>query len=100
MVKELRGDLMRRLTPKTIKQIADAPKPTKVAEIVAVTKALDGMSVNLEEIAEVINIAEPGREIKAKADDYNADDIKNHPDLVVVGTPSSHFVRYAAKLSL
>ena len=100
MVKELRSDIMRRLTPAVIKKITDAPKPTKIAEVLAVTRALDGMAVNLDEIAEIINIAEPGRNIKAKQNDYNIAEVKNHPDLVVVGIAANNFVRYTSRLSL
>ena len=94
MAMEIRGDLQRKLTPVVLKRIQEDPKPTKTAEVVVVTKELGGMAVSLEEVAEIINIAEPGRDIKAKESDYSVEELKNHPDLLVVTTPSACHVRY------
>jgi len=91
---ELRGEIEKRLTPPVLEKIRIAAKPTKVAEAVIVARELGGASVSLEEVAEIINIAEPGRDVKAKASDYPVNDLDRHPDLVLTITPMGSFVRY------
>jgi hypothetical protein len=98
MVKEIRGEIMKRLTDATINSIRQAPKPTPISEVVAVTKNFRGSALNLEEIAEIINIAEPGRNVKAKASNYQPiSELERHPNLLVTRTPNDCFVRYTDK---
>ncbi len=91
---EIRQEIERRLTPKVIEHIRVAPKPTKVAEALAVARELGGVSVSLEEVAEIINVAEPGRDNKARSKDYSSAELDRHPDLVLTTTPRGTFVRY------
>jgi len=91
---EIRQEIERRLTPIALEHIRVAPKPTKVAEALAVARELSGVSVSLEEVAEIINVAEPGRDSKARARDYSAAELDRHPDLVLTTTPRGTFVRY------
>ncbi len=46
----------------------------------AVAKELKGVAISLDEIAEVVNIAEPGRNIKARSTDYDTEDLENPTD--------------------
>lgn len=97
---ELRGDIEKRLTPLVLERIRNAPKPTKVAEVLAVVKELPGIGVSLSEIAEIVNVAEPGRDIKAKATDYSIKDLDRHPDLVLTINPRGSFVKYVGGRTL
>lgn len=94
MVKEIRREIIAKLDDKILDRIKKAPKPTKVAEALAVAKEMAGMSLSLGEIAEVINIAEPGRNIKAAESDYTIADLKRHPSLLITTTPQGCFVRF------
>jgi len=100
MIMELRSDITQRLTPIVLKNIRKAPKPTKVAEALAVAKELKGVAISLDEIAEVVNIAEPGRNIKARSTDYDIADLEKYPDLLLVKTPRETYVRYTGRISL
>lgn len=97
---EIRQEIERRLSPAILEHIRIAPKPTKVAEALAVAKELSGVSVSLDEVAEIVNIADPGREIKAKPSDYSTKDLDRHPDLVLTLTPRGVFVRYVGGRSI
>jgi hypothetical protein len=94
-IEPLRGDLQKRLTSVVIERIQKSPKPTKISEVVVVCRELKGMAVSLAEIAAVVNIAEPGRDIKARMGDYDVAEIERHPNLLPVRTPRGTFVRYA-----
>lgn len=94
MTLELRGDITSRLNDAVLDNIRKAPKPTKTAEALAVAKELHGAAVSFEEIAEIVNIAEPGRNTKAKPKDYQLDELKKHPALVITTTPKANFIRY------
>lgn len=100
MVIELRAEVVKRLTPPVMDRIRKAPKPTKVAEALAVTKEFKGVALSVGEIAEIINIAEPGREEKAIGRHYDPAELGRHPDLLLIRTPGGTFVRYAAGLRL
>ena len=91
---EIRQGIERRLTPQVLEHIRLALKPTKVAEVLAVAKELPGVSVSLEEVAGIVNTAEPGRDMKAKVKDYSVSELDRHPDLVLTTTPKAVFVRY------
>lgn len=93
-VKELRKEIMSKLEEKVIDRIRAAPKPTKVAEVLAVAQEMGNVSVNLGEVAEIINIAEPCRNIKAAAKDYSSEELKKHPSLLVTTTPQGCYVRH------
>jgi len=97
---EIRQEIERRLTPVVLEHIRLAPKPTKVAEALAVAKELSGVSVSLNEVAEIVNIAEPGRDVKAKPSDYSTRELDRHPDLVITITPRGSFVRYVGGRSI
>jgi hypothetical protein len=97
---ELRGEIEKRLTPFVLDKIRTATKPTKVSEVVVVTRELVGMSVSLEEVAEIINVAEPGRDSKAKGKDYSVVELDKHPDLIVTTTPRGAFVRFVGGRTL
>jgi hypothetical protein len=97
---EIRQEIEKRLTPPVLERIRLAPKPTKVAEALAVARELGGVSVSLEEVAEIINVAEPGRNVKAKQSDYSTKDLDRHPDLVLTITPRASFVRYVGGRSI
>lgn len=94
MVKEIRKEITAKLDEKILNRIKNAPKPTKVAEALAVVKEMGGVSVSLGEIADVINIAEPGRNVKASEKDYVIADLKRHPSLLLTTTPSGCYVRF------
>ncbi|MEM4221815.1 MAG: hypothetical protein QW097_00050 [archaeon] len=94
MVLELRSEIMKRLDDNVLLSIKNAPKPTKVAEVIAVVKHFPGMALSLEEIAEIINIADPGRSTKAKPSDYNPMEIMKNKELVVISGPDGTYVRY------
>ena len=90
---DLRGDLTKELTPQAIDRIRKAPKPTPVAEALAVVKEFSGKALSLEEIAEILNLSDPaGR--RAKAADFNPEELKRHPKLLLVRTPQECMVRY------
>jgi hypothetical protein len=91
---EIRGEIEKRLTLPVLERIRVAPKPTKVAEVLAVVRELPGVSVSLKEVAEIINVSEPGRDLKAKFSDYSAEELDRHPDLVLTLNPRGSFVRY------
>jgi hypothetical protein len=93
-IEPLRGDLQRKLTAVVIERIHKAPKPTKISEVLAVARELRGTAVSIDEAAQVINVAEPGRDIKARASDYDLAEIERHPNLLVVRTPRGTYVRY------
>ncbi|GEM_PF-2282767 len=93
---ELRGDITRRLTPDVLDKINQAPKPTRVAEVLAVTRQLPGIAVTFEEIAELINLADPGRAERADPRNYDAKELRKHPELLLEQLPSTTFVRYVA----
>ncbi len=96
---ELRRIVSDKLTPRVLDKIKEAPKPTKTAEVIAVTKELKGLALSLEEIAEIINIADPGRE-RSHASDYDLNELKRNPELIVVSTPSETYVRYVGSRTL
>ena len=96
---ELRKTVEQKLTEEVINKIANAPKPTTTAEVVAVCKQLEGMALSLQEIAQIINIAEPNRDTKATADDYTISELEKHPNLLVVRTPLETAVRYVPKIT-
>jgi hypothetical protein len=91
---DLRGDLTKQLTPQVMDKIRKAPKPTPVAEALAVTKEFQGRALSLEEIAEIVNLCDPGRDRRAKASDFNPDELNRHPELLLVRTPRECMVRY------
>jgi hypothetical protein len=97
---EIRQEIEKRLSPVVLERIRLAPKPTKVAEALAVAKELPGVSVGLNEVAEIINIADPGRDVKAKPSDYATNELDRHPDLVITITPRGSFVRYVGGRSI
>ena len=97
---QLRSEIAGRLNDVSLARIKNAPKPTKVAEAVAVLKELKGISINLKEIAEVINVAEPGRGVKARGVDYDVRELARYPDLIVTETPNAVFARYVGAKSL
>lgn len=97
---ELRGDISKRLTTNVLESIRKAPKPTKVAEVLAVAKELGGVAVSLDEVAEIINISDPGRDEKARANDYSVRDLDKHPDLLLVKTPRETLIRYVGARSI
>ena len=97
---ELRKEVAEKLTPVTIDRIRKALKPTKTAEAMAVVKELKGVSLSLDEIAEIINISEPGRGVKAKASDYSSEELGKNPELIITRTPKNCFVRYVFEKKL
>lgn len=97
---ELRSDITRRLSQAVLENIRNAPKPTKVAEALAVAKELKGVAISLDEIAEVVNISEPERNIKARSTDYEITELEKYPDLLLVKTPRETYVRYTGNISL
>lgn len=100
VVMELRGEITKKLSSVTLEKIKKAPKPTKVAEALAVVKELEGTAVSLDEIAEIVNIADPGRDAKARASDYVLEELGKHPDMLLVKTPKETFVRYTGGRSI
>ena len=94
MIQPLSPALERMLTERVLERIRNAPKPTKTAEVVAVAKELKGVALSLDEVATIINIAEPERDVKARASDYDPEELKKRPDLLVITTPRGTFVRY------
>jgi hypothetical protein len=91
---ELRGDITRVLNDEILDNIKKAPKPTKVAEVLAVTRNIPGIAVTFEEIAEIINISDPGRDEKSSPSDYDVKEIRKHPELLVENLPNVTYVRY------
>jgi len=96
-MKKLRGSIERNLDEETLSRIKAAPKPTKVAEALAVAKEFRGKALDLSEIAEVANIANPGREEKSNKDEYPVEEMRKHPDLRVLSTPKGAYVRYTGE---
>ncbi len=96
---ELRGDITRKLTPAVMERIREAPKPTKTAEVVIVTREFKGMALSLEEIAEIMNISDPSRQ-RSRASDYEVRELEKHPELLVIKTPTATYVRYVGLRSL
>jgi uncharacterized protein with PhoU and TrkA domain len=94
MIRELRKEITSKLDGTVLERIKNAPKPTKVAEIISVAKEFKNMSLSLEEIAEITNVAEPGRNVKARMKDYPIEELRKHPNLLVTTTPQGCFVRY------
>jgi len=94
---ELRRNIEQKLTSKVLDEIADAAKPTKTAEVVAVVKQFPGMALSLEEIALIANIAEPGRDVKARASDYDVSEVQRYPEMLIVREPHGVSVRYSPK---
>lgn len=89
-----RTQLSEKMTTSVLNTIRDAPKPTKVAEALAVVKQFPGIAITLEEIAEIKNIADPGNPEKSRASEYNSDEINKHPEMRVIKTPNETLVRY------
>lgn len=94
MALELRGDISSRLNDAVLDRIRKALKPTKTAEALAVAKELKGVAVSLEEVAEIVNISEPGRNTKARVTDYEINELRKHPSLIITTTPKADFIRY------
>ncbi len=93
-MKKLRGSIEKELNDETLRRIKAAPKPTKVAEAIAVTREFKGKALDLSEIAEIANIANPGKEERSKKDEYPIKEMKKHPDLRVLSTPKGNYIRY------
>ena len=91
---ELRNEITSKLDNMVLNKIKNSPKPTKVAEVIAVTKNFPGMAFGFDEIAELINISNPGASEKSRESDYDANEIKRHPDLLIVHTPDKTYVRF------
>lgn len=91
---DLRGDVTRELSPQIMDRIRKAPKPTPVAEALAVVKEFQGKALSLEEIAEILNLSDPGRERRAKVSDFDPDELNRHPELLLVRTSRECMVRY------
>lgn len=96
----LRRVIEERLSDYVIDQIRKAPKPTPVAEALAVTKQFRNMGLSTSEIAEIINIVEPYRDLKAKPNDYLYDEMKKHSDLLVTRSIDDIFVRFVGGRAL
>ena len=91
---ELRPRILDHLTPLVLERIRKEPKPTTIAEAIVVVKHFDGMALNLDEIAEIINIADPGRSKKARASDYDLNELDKHDTIRLIKTPNETLVRY------
>ena len=89
-----RKQVSEKLTPDVMDKIRKSPKPTKVAEVLAVVKQFPGMAMTFDEIAEIINVSDIGREEKSRPSEYNAAEVAKHPDMRVVRTPTETFIRY------
>jgi len=94
MVESLGRSVEAKLTPYVLKMIAEAPKPTPTAEAKVVAHALKGMALSTSEIAMIANIAEPGRNRRARAEDYRFEELRKHDDLVLTRNPFGMYVRY------
>ena len=90
---DLRPEIQKILNSKAIDNIRKAPKPTPVAEVLAVAREFGGKALSLEEIAEIVNLADPGKSPRAKAANYLSQEITKHPELLVVRTPRETLVR-------
>ena len=90
---DLRGDLVNQLTPPVLDRIRKAPKPTPVAEALAVVKEFQGKALSLDEISEILNLSDPARE-RRKAGDFDPEELKRHPELLLVRTPTECMVRH------
>lgn len=91
---DFRRQIADKLNDSVLDKIKNAPKPTKVAEALAVVKQFPAMALTFEEIAELINLADTGKEGKSKASDYDINEIRKHPEMRVVRTPSETLIRY------
>ncbi|MEM0372552.1 MAG: hypothetical protein QXO69_01790 [archaeon] len=91
---DFRRQLAEKINDNVLNKIKNAPKPTKVAEALAVVKQFPAMALTFEEIAELVNISDPGADEKAKASDYDVNEIRKHPEMRVVRTPTETLVRY------
>ena len=89
-----RRQVSEKLTPDVLDKIKKAPKPTKVAEVLAVTKQFPGMAMTFDEIAEIINVSDIGRDEKSRPSEYNADEVAKNPELRVIRTPTETLIRY------
>jgi len=96
---ELRKEITSKLNNSILMKIKNSPKPTKVAEVIAVTKNFPGIALAFDEIAELINISNPGADEKSRESDYDENEIKRHPDLLVVHTPYKTYVRFTGETS-
>ena len=90
----LKPRIEEKLDENTIQKIAAAPKPTPVAEAIAVTKQFEHISLDLEEIAEILNIAEPGKNKRAKASDFDVQEMRKHPNLRVIQSAGRVYIKY------
>lgn len=90
---DLRPEIQKALNPKVIDSIRRAPKPTPVAEVLAVAREFGGKALSLDEIAEIVNLSDPGKTPRAKAANYHAQEIVKHPELLLVRTPRETLVR-------
>ena len=97
---ELRSEIEERLTPFVLEKIRTAIKPTKISEVVVVARELGGISISLEEVAEIINVADPEKKTKARVADYSAIELDKHPDLILTTTPRGSFVRFVGGRNL
>jgi len=95
---DLRNPITERLDEATMNKIAAAPKPTAIAELIAVAKNFPNLLLGLDEVAEILNIAQPGRDRKAKATDFEIAELKKHPNIRVVQTGDQIFVRFVPGL--
>ena len=89
-----RRQISEKMTTSVLEEIKKAPKPTKVAEVLAVVKQFPGIAITLEEIAEIANISDPGKDEKSTPEEYNPDEINKHPEMRVIRTPTETLVRY------
>jgi len=96
-MKELRGSIEKELHEEKLHRIKAAPKPTKVAEAIAVTREFEGKALSLSEIAEIANIANPGREERSTEEQFSLEEMRKHPDLRVISTPKGSFIRYVGE---
>ena len=91
---KLRASIKEQLNEEILRRINSAPKPTSVAEAIAVTREFEGKALNLMEIAEIANIADPGKDEKSSAANYSTEAMRKHPDLRVIQNPNETYVRY------
>lgn len=89
-----RKQISERLTTRVMDEIKSAPKPTKVAEVLAVVKQFPGIAITIEEVAEIANISDPGKPEKSSPSDYNLVEVGRHPDMRVLRTPNETLVKY------
>ena len=89
---DLRSIITENLTQPTMDKIAAAPKPTPTAEVVAVVKEFE-VGLNLNEIAEILNISNPGGR-RASAKDFDVEALRQHPQLRVIRSLDDITVKY------